>query len=1084
MILCDEKLSNQALIWSKFCTFLWHLNYSLVNLISIEACYFKSLELDTFGLLFAFSIRVHGSFLMIRVYFCHIYLVVFLSLSIVASAFASERMEQSNGFTCFTYEMGENLQCELNEASENIEYCQKIYGENFLAFEESDLCTTELADHKRGFVDDYKLGEGIEAKIKILSELFDSFDDKILMASSAEHLDFIIKLYEKLYDLKIIIQKRSHFPFKNIDSEKVDEFIKYALQYHQLVNKYFQIELSIVKRLSDSAKSVNYNKLEKLKLVLSQKMGKKLLFLSNLKSKNLDSQEMQFEFSKQEELIFEYKVLENADNLYDYAKLISFLALRDQFTNLWAIDRMSEENFLSEQKSCNNFTSFFSEDEYSKIPVIHENRVYDFFENKTEMILSKSADLISKYSLIDGRIKGLLKQFMNKNIEFRQLLTSLNEIEQIKLEDHIERSFEFLTNFEEQENYRIIKEEISFFILPGDSLMDREKLLSQLTKKMVLSKKAILAKGLMSLYPWQSGHGLSELLNFFDGYLSKRERHLKTVFHGSLSEFFFNEKVYAKNFTKNREYKIEETLRVLDHVLRYKNELQRELPSNGQALLLYLNSKMPHFQNFSNSLIENDSYLNEILLFIKQVDENVNKSAANLNLKNSYDKQMHFWKTLYVHAKKFMQDNNVKELSILNSDDVNSDKLPPLLAREKEQKIKNVLQENPYLIYKWHDKIDQYFKDQFKFDETVESNETSFLKSNARDSKLAERQVSRMLNRDEFFHEFFKILKIGKLKIALERGSLSGYLTLKEFKTYNDMVIENAYTFSPILRLRIETEEMQNIDIRTSYGFDSNMSVSVKKNVNRDLLNQIYNKAYDSLKFKIDKELARSIIDEALYNVGKDLLESIDKICSTDFSNLSGNNDFKNIFESLSYQREQFINMSSHSNQQKDNFRDLDQKLSRLLERNGAKIDDDFVRPNLARVGVVSLVGLAFIGAAFLFPLTAPAVLLSLASFSKGVLLSVSFNALVFSGVSYHTYQQLNSQFIEVPAQLKIRKRMFNTQIEEANLYDYGEYKEVKNNNDKHAILTLGLIPLDLYFGRSIFRDFTSKAGKVPVLKD
>ena len=406
-----------------------------------------------------------------------ILLIIFFTL--IKASFAN-----AEDITCFTYELAQELNCSENYSEGSLEFCREKYGANYLSYNESVSCSQERADIEKGFINPSNLTVGIPEKLNQVSALLESFDRTKLSnlfpqqisrepILSQDSIDLAISIYKNLIEIKDELEKRSEFSVKDFKREKeVATFILLAISYHQLQSRYQQVEYHLRYDLSHDSAQVNRDKLDKLNLVLSEKFAKKVLEKAQLKSRHLENGRIEFQVSEQERMILEYLSLSSGKEKRDYAKLIGFLGLRDTLNNLWAIDRMSEQNLMITENSCGSFPSLSTESGLSNIPVLKENRAYDIYQNKIGSLLSKSSEIISEYTFFDRSIKLRLKDFSKRNNEFKNLVSSMAASESVSLDEHFSSIRDLILEMEEDENKRLIQEDLSTFVLPGDDILN------------------------------------------------------------------------------------------------------------------------------------------------------------------------------------------------------------------------------------------------------------------------------------------------------------------------------------------------------------------------------------------------------------------------------------------------------------------------------------------------------------------------------------------------------------------------------------------------------------------------------------
>src|SRR5690606_6562698 len=108
-------------------------------------------------------------------------------------------------------------------------------------------------------------------------------------------------------------------------------------------------------------KTYTYSNLDYLNLKLKKDWGLELLSKANFEVKTVDGgKNIEFAIGEQEKQTYEYMAMQDPRDITDYAKAITFLGVRENLTNLWAVQRLTTKNIPNDTvRSCGkDFLSF------------------------------------------------------------------------------------------------------------------------------------------------------------------------------------------------------------------------------------------------------------------------------------------------------------------------------------------------------------------------------------------------------------------------------------------------------------------------------------------------------------------------------------------------------------------------------------------------------------------------------------------------------------------------------------------------------------------------------------------------------
>lgn len=981
-------------------------------------------------------------------------------------------------FVCLDFEIAQMNNCEEQLEEESLRFCRENFGGAYLAFEFDQNCTQELSFSQRGFVDPEELNRGLTEKLQTVASLMEVLDRKELARKFPKHIsgepvwgsesiDMMIEVFQQLLALKKIFKQRSELEVLDYSSEEVKPFLLSTMEYYQLMIRYMTLEYALRYKLSGDPRQINQIKLDKLHLVLKAPYAYSVLKRINLKAKNLDNDYVEFVVSEQEKVIVEYLSLSYAKTEVEYARLITFLGLRENLNNMWAIDRMVPVDLLNSHEVCGDFHTLNSTRGLDGIASIKENISYEVYHGNLMEALPDLMRKSLKFSLVSSKLKSLLKKFSDKNANFSILLHSLASHESMDLDEYIEETFKLLLQQEALSFVEFFHKNGEYLILPGDPIMERSQLVKILAARVAKIRSKQFKESILSLFPWLSLKDQNMLLNHLSRYQEGRTKHLEVVLMGTFLNYLIDRDVslYEKSHEANYLKKYEETKNVLISVIPFMNKVQIMNPKSVEELVVLFNSRVAsEFRNLGFTLTK-DQAANEIFMdLLKSIKEDLPKNEGL--------SEFNFWEIVY---RKLRALAETYEISLTEVPESASEKevIRPLIAKEVDVELDKYLAKNPELINLLEPSLKKRYQTQWDYLLNITRQE---VKENEILQKDIERdeELPAVLSLRETAIELLSLFKLRTLSKSISRKSVSGLFTLPELKAFKEAMINQAYTLAPVLKQVIITKETVKQDVIGPHGEVFPFKEEIEVTRKRTLLKQIQVRGLTKTG-ELNEDKLEDYFSKVVERAKESMRKNIELICDVNPKHYKSSTEFRKVFRSLGHIRSSLPYNGNLSYSEAARLSKLDKKVSKAIRSKTEAFQEDYVEKGLLILGGVSLIGLAFIGVGFILGASAPVLILSLALGSKALLGSLTFSSTMFGAASLHTYYRLNQQFIEVPAQLKFQRSMVKTQLSSTELYDEEFIKKLEKSNNIDKIITFGLLPLDIYFGRSVIHQVKFK---------
>lgn len=970
-----------------------------------------------------------------------------LILLFIGSIFSNVLYADSNTI-CLNIEDAKRHECEVELDEEKLAFCQYHYGPSTLPYFSSSQC------QRLGQVfqfDDFE--KQLTSKFQQIDMLLKSIDGAQLLGDfntiswSSSALDILVEVQKLLMEVNQRYFEMDQIQFRSLLENEKKKIADMAYQYHVLKMRLIKIERAYRYSKTGNANNTNDEKNDRLNLNVTPELGQTILAHYNLKAKWSENR-IEFLLTEYEKVVVELFTLSQARTEEEYAKLLGFMAIRDSLSNAWALNRMTDENILANSASCREFTSFENFPTIGDIPSVKENQLYEIYSENLMPKIGQMLDEFIPQKFLDGRFK------------FRDNLIQLNESYP---EDRI---YEELNNYTLDLFSKKLQEKINILLLPGDHFEDKMAFVKTVSSRLTNLLDESFNEALNMYFVWEYEKTRRYILNKNQSYLKRRLNHFKLRMKHLLIEKIENKDFEIKAATFYLDEKIEQTNEVLEKIVPFLNPRYFKLPASIQELTLFFNQRLQN-DEFSSLLYTYGLNSNVQEVFQELMSDLLQRiSTKGIDL----DDELGFYEEFYMSMLNLAQKYNVDKGALVGEE---QEEMAPLVYKAREEKIEKALKQNPELINLLHPKIRAHYVEQYTI--MQENIRQQFSLSKKEETKRVNKEKwkgRKVLTKEEIVQEFLRVFKFVEMELSLLRKSFSGYLSLNEIRAYNNEVIKQATSLFPILSLKVKGVEKVKRPIFTPYGEMSPYEVEQSISYERSFLKEVYAKAYDRTNDKIDESIVRELMVKVVTEGSHVIKDQVDQLCAMTYEKIDDENFFfKKFFKNSYFLRQSIRDILILDEDKKQKFNELDYSIEKKLKTTTDNVNEYFVVPALVVLGTISLVGLGFVGAAALMGSGATNALIAMAGASQLFLGSVTINSSLLVLTTAHTYHNLNQQFIEIPAQVKYQRRMLKTQIENANIYSADQIDTLESSNLVNKYLTVGLIPIDLYFGVKVLKD-------------
>lgn len=1083
--------------------------------------------------------------------------------------------------SCFTFQTGKRRGCSFWDYEPAYQFCSENYGDKYLPHHVSDNCQVEDANQEFGYISTKKLNNGLAPKLAEVEAIMTMMDREGMRESLAGLVSFqpvvtnefyskVMKgLLAKMSDINDILQQRSYQKI-NLRDEGAKQFVQAILRYINVVNRIHKVYAYVAHRNHKVIHTYKFENMNFLNLRLARPIALEILAHINLKVKTIDYRTIEIYQSEQNKQMYEYIALSEPKSKVDYAKLVNFLGIRENMTNLWAVDRMSHDNLLDTRvRGCGHFMSLQGVGPFKHWPAIKENKVYDVFYTDYLAREEKLIEAIKPISLLEPNDISLIEKIYQSNKGISQLVQQYNSDPKM-ISNYLAQDFQMINDGIELDWEQFVTHHFRTFVMPGDGILNANNIKEQIFDKAYHRKVESLVHAYSGLYPWISDDDFDQLEKNIREYA---EAHIKNRFEKKIKEALSSPLESYNNprrlVRENYRQKVKDTYEVakkyarlgalgvqMDNKSHFNVRLQ---PSSvDQLMLLFENKLAEDFHDVKLTLEKNEKMAGVLSDFFSKVIEKFNEKYLEQVGYNQFEllgsdeeRALALWNALYDTAREYYRKNRfeISEYALVPE--------ATLLARDH-----NAMARNPYTVQVYRDgtpvtvTIEEFYAAfQEDLNVTIPRSEiiyrTSYLMGikplhelggrNNRDritdgtfgrplnyvslkgsvrfsdadrnlgyqalkrlylrsmdftkQEIAENLVLRKeqeVEREEFEADYYddvEVIKESKTLFArvfelfeIPMGSIAsghrdvGFRLKKKDKEYLiKSELSKAYGAAPLLRNEIKTREKKKEWICTGKHCINMKQIVVHNDIERSLIQKIGYHAYSFDRDEVNevkaKELIRAVISQAEHNVkGK-----LELFCASDYMNYEDDENFKKMYRASRYIRATLGQESGTSLSNAKKIREFDEAVEKDIRSFWEGFTQDYLEPTVMILGLVTLVAVGVMLSIGSMGTAAPAALTATSAYI-GMFLSAS-NYVFLPLIIATTFSRVNTQFIEVPAQLKFQTSLAHSQVDFSKVADYDLIEEKRRQNRVESYWTIGFMPLDLYFGYTVGAQLRSSLG-------
>ena len=990
--------------------------------------------------------------------------------------------------TCLLAEVATKNNCELWHYTPARNFCGKNYGEQYLTFLTSKTCNQELADKEFGFVSDL---DKIQPKIDHLFSLISLMDRSPLDKNFSQFMSMrpVIskdwnhpmtqKMITLMKELNQEIQERSFLKIK-AGTESYYDLILGAHQYMALLSRVYTLYAFIAHKEEKLLKS--FDDLRDLNLVISEKLYSLLLADKTYPALARVHSTVEIGLKETDKQTAEYNALKSPHSKEEYTKLIQFMGLRENMHNLWGVNDLTEMNLLSQRlPRCHQTLSFNDSGAISGFSAVDENLRYDYFYEVYIKNISLLDETLRAIPLLTQNDFGLIKEIYEKSDEFKKEVILFFEDENINEElihSHLTENFKHLRYYIQDKWNLTLNNQLKILLLPSDmnkSIKQQASIIMRKIEDLIIES---FTEGLQGQYPFLSQSGLisigKRVKEYFTAW-SDLQYEQKNKIIETLNKIKQQELTPAQKLEKRVDEifkKLSENELVLSSWEKTYSVERYDAPviRNSKEILFLLKQRaQKRDSHFYSAFIDGDERTKKIQEFIIKLDKELNKTYPDdIKLISSHQDENMNKEIVDLLKKEFSETGYklTKEYQIKKKDvfsfEASGEKIHFLDIYEALEeslyieidKTKSVYRLNQLLgieLPKMDERIDymtsvQKIEDLYFLSLDYTTAELSYYRKNKKE------QVRKFSN-----IEFFELLLNGTKYLALDKNEQRELINWR----LENLGLEDLF-------LTMNTSRIEKVKkVYFAHKNSSKASIYFGDEVKT---RPIIEHMAISLRSqgKLNKAFLKEMISEVLTNASVNIKKTINDFCIASYTD---NKDaFKKAFKAS-------VALRNSIKEEKDRIyrgtqvEDFDNELDDELRTNLEAINDDVLMPILIGMGVFALV--LYLGS----PLgwwSVPGVIASLGITPMMVSLSsLSMVTLIVFTTSVH----LNKNFYTIPAQLKYQEKLVSTQVLSQKLISGKLIKGQGESNILDVLISVGLIPFDLFYVGSVVRTFKKEMG-------
>lgn len=1080
---------------------------------------------------------------------------------------------------CMTYEQGMDSGCEFYNYEAARRYCSSNFGNRYIPFiPDNGKCSLDRASELRGEVSSERLVEGLASPIDEIETIMTMIDREGLHNPLGGFEPKKPKIGNEFYTdvVKALMAKMNSFNERlysngqlniSLQNKHTVTYLTYAFRYLNVLSRLFRVYAHVAHENHFVLKTYTFENLEYLNLKLKKEHALEILAKVNYRAKTVNNgKEIEFIVGQQERQTFEYMAMQDPATKKDYAKLITFLGVRENLTNLWGVQRMSPDLIQNDRtRSCGNFLSFrpgaggMMEKSEGYKELFEYDAFYNDYVPRWEELVTKSLDvsILTERSAMDmgdyilrnvSELKNLLQNELMEPIESRQGFM-----------DQAAKDAPMLIEAENSHWMEFSYNHFSTVVMPGDDVLERSAILERIIEEAYQKRLDAIVDIFVAAYLWVSDEAVAEMENkirwFSDKYLrASFERRLKAKLSSPLRGYNSMEKL-AK---ENREQKEKETyeaakkavvaVNVLNAIknesLNYGKMNTLEPSSMEELMMLFQDRVERDFFDLKQTLEHNEKLAMVLSSFFKEIStefqarfmtvgNNGQKALGGTKIERVKGlREIAFnvakrWHSVYPYV---IADHKLRAYPVLvqngqNSIPVYPDGTPAAMSRTdffaglptgQDAAIANtyVAKKRDTTAYfgatkplshsrRNADKVttgeigrpleivspgriktdrgeaeinNSKLVELFKSFSVLSKQAKEALSARAENTPAAS-PVGKYLAITHPGKFMFRVLEALRLEDVGMRKHVSGRFARDEQAQalLANNLVSQAYQTAPILRNELVWQK--KVVKYCAYQPGHMARCDQYKEVSLPLLEKIASEAYDRSTNIIDSSEAKGFISTAIDNAIKNTPNKLSKFCDVNYLNYVNDSNFKDAFKASKFLRASLRSGVGQSEAVLEKLNRFDANIKKEIRGRWEAWNEDFFEPSLHVLGYAALVALGVVAIMASGGLATPGVMggvYAVASTFLAIEFFVSFPLVVGS-----LYARINTNFIEVPAQLKFQQSLATSQVDFSKVVDWDMLAADKKENKSQKAWTIGLMPLDFLYGAMLGRHVQVQFGSV-----
>lgn len=1079
---------------------------------------------------------------------------------------------------CMSYEQGTKNGCDYYDYEPAQLFCARNFGNRYIGFiPNNSNCSLENAATLRGEVSGDVLVDGLASRIDEIETIMTMIDREGLGNSlggyeynkpkigNEFYTDVVQALMAKMNTFKKIMLENGAFNVGIKDPKTVD-YLKYAFRYLGVLGRLYKVYAYVAHENHMVLKTYSFKNLEYLNLVLKKEHALEILAQVNYRAKTVNNgKNIEFIVGQQERQTFEYLAMQAPATKKDYAKLVSFMGVRENLTNLWGVQRMSAEEIHNDRtKSCGNFLSFRpgAQSSMTKSLAYSELLEYDVFYNdyvpRWEALVEASLDV----AVLNAETATELGvDVLGKVSELKELLANGLGQDFDSQEDLRRQAAKDATMLVEAENAywkQFSYDHFSSVVLPGDGVLNENAILERIAQEAYNKRMDAIVEVYLSSYLWVSDSALNKIEKTIREFGEKNlrsvfENRLKTKVAQGLGDY--NSK--SELAKKNREKKENETFEaaqkavvavsVLDaiknHSLNFATMKTLQPSSIEELMMLFQDRVEREFFDLKQTLTHNEKLAKFLSAFFKEITKEFNQKYVSVEngqqvLSGSIEERSHDlreiafeiarkWFSVYPYT---IASNKTKALPVSvydldkNAIPVFADGTPAAMSNVEFLRLlpKKEVSAPSYVLANANTRV--YFGETEpvkttegrnnpdrmtvgKIGRPLEVVSPGVIRTSRGEAEIDNDKLSALFKSFGVLSDRLKGLKkegtkeeaqqtIGKFLVikepakflfrALEALNLSdvgmrssvvgGFADDAQAQALlGNNLVSQAYQVAPILRNELPAKKTV-----VKYCFtktDRPYRCDYEKDVNIALLEKIAIDAYDRASGSFDEAKARALVSATIDNAIENTPNKLSTFCGANYLNYVNDVEFKDAYKASGFLRSTLKSGVGQSSATLERIKKFDETITKEIRGKWEAWNEDYFEPALHILGTAAIVALGVVLVIGTGGAAAPGVLGGLYA-AASTLMAIEF-FISFPLVVGSLYARLNTHFIEVPAQLKFQESIALSQVDFSKVVDWDMLDEEKEANSTSKAWTLGLMPLDFFYGAMLVRHVQKETGMI-----